>query len=119
MNELTRIGRAAGHSWRGLRAAFRTEPAFRTELLLFVLLLPCAVWLGESAVEYALLLSALLLVPMAELANSAIETVVDRIGEEHHRLSGRAKDLASAVVLVAIIHFLVVWGTLLWYRVAA
>jgi diacylglycerol kinase (ATP) len=117
MNELKRIWRAGGYSWQGIRAAFQHEPAFRTELLLFVILLPCVYWLGESIVQYALLLGALFLVLLTELVNSAIEAVVDRFGEQQHELSGRAKDMASAVVFIAIINFFVIWGLLLYNRI--
>jgi len=82
MNELKRIWRAGGYSWQGLRAAISNEPAFRTELILFVILAPCVFWLGRNLTEYALLFGALFLVLLAELINSAIEAVVDRFGGE-------------------------------------
>jgi diacylglycerol kinase (ATP) len=116
VKELKRIWRAGGYSWLGLRAATLHEPAFRTELLLFVVLLPAAIWLGRTPVEYALLLGAMFLVLLAELANSAIEVIVDRISTEQHVLSGRAKDIGSAAVLIAIFNFLVIWGLLLHDR---
>jgi diacylglycerol kinase (ATP) len=106
---LSRICHAAGYSWKGFRSAWRGEAAFRQEALLCLALIPVAIWLGESAVERALLLLTLLLVPLVELLNSAIESVVDRFGEEIHPLSGNAKDMGSAAVFMSLVILVVVW----------
>jgi len=106
---IERIIDAAGYSVAGLRAAYSNEAAFRQELCLLVLLVPLALWLGDSGVECALLIGSLLLVLIVELINSAIEAVVDRFDGERHELSGRAKDIGSAAVLVAIVNVFVVW----------
>ena len=42
-----------------------------------------------------------------ELINTAIETIIDRIGEEFHPLSKKAKDIGSLLVLLAFTHFFV------------
>ncbi len=110
---LTRIIKAAGYSWQGFRAAYRYEAAFRQELALLLLLVPLALWLGESGVEYALLIGSCLLVLIVELLNSAVEAVVDRFGGELHELSGRAKDIASAAVSVALLNVVLVWSAVL------
>jgi diacylglycerol kinase (ATP) len=111
---LTRLFNAAGYSWAGLCAAWRHEAAFRQELLLLALFGPAGLWLGEGGVEKALLLGSLLLVVIVELLNSAVEAVVDRTGAEHHVLSGRAKDLGSAAVLVSLLLAGSVWGLVLF-----
>ncbi len=111
---LRRLLRATRFSCQGLRAAVRHEAAFRQELLASLALVPLALWLGEGSLEKALLLASWLLVPLVELLNSAIEAVVDRIGDERHELSGRAKDLGSAAVLMALVNAAVVWGLLLF-----
>ena len=90
------------YSLKGFRAAWRHEAAFRQELGLCVLLLPLAWWVGDGPVEWILLIGSCLIVLAVELLNSAIESVVDRIGTEHHELSGRAKDLGSAAVMVSL-----------------
>ncbi|MCA1770827.1 MAG: diacylglycerol kinase [Halomonas sp.] len=90
------------YSLKGLSAAWCHESAFRQELVLCVLLLPLAWWIGEGPVEWILLMGSCLMVLVVELVNSAIESVVDRIGPEHHELSGRAKDLGSAAVMVSL-----------------
>ncbi len=110
---LRRLGPATRHSLKGLAAAWKHEPAFRLEMLLTPLLLIAAVMLGDSATERALLAGSWLLVPLAELLNSAIESVVDRIGAERHELSGRAKDLGSAAVFWALLAAGIVWLTVL------
>ena len=104
------------YSWRGLRAAVRYEEAFRLELIAVLFLAPLALWLGQSGVERALLLGSLLLVLIVELVNSAIEAVVDRIGVEHHELSGRAKDIGSAAVFLSLLFVATVWGFILYDR---
>lgn len=110
---LGRIVNAAGYSLQGLLAAVKYESAFRQELLLAAVLVPAAFWAGNTAVEYALLIGSLLLVLIVELLNSAIEAVVDRVGNEHHELAGRAKDLGSAAVMVSLLMVCVVWGLVL------
>ncbi len=106
---LSRIIAAAGYSRKGLHAAFKNEAAFRQELFLLLLLTPVALWLGNGGIDYALLIGALLLVLMVELLNSAVEAVVDRIGPEHHKLAGQAKDIGSAAVFVALVNAALIW----------
>ena len=106
---IRRLIKAAGYSFRGLAAAFRHETAFEQEVALSLVLIPAALWLGEGGVEQALLIMSWLLVLMFELVNSGIEAVVDRVGTEHHELSGRAKDAGSAAVLIALVNAAVVW----------
>jgi diacylglycerol kinase (ATP) len=107
---------AFGWSLKGLAAAWRNEMAFRQELLAILVMAPMALWLGTTAVQRALLIGCLLLVVVVELLNSAIESVVDRIGLELHPLSGQAKNLASAAVLVALMIAALVWGLIIWER---
>ena len=111
-----RLIRAFGWSLAGLRAAFVGEAAFRQEVAVTLVMLPAAVWLGQNGVEQAMLISSLLLVLLAELLNSAIEAVVDRVGSEQHPLSGRAKDIGSAAVFISLVNVAVVWGFLLYGR---
>ncbi len=106
---LERLIRATGYSLAGLKAAWRYEAAFRQEALLALVMIPGAFWLGGNAVEMALLVGSLLIVLITELLNSGIEAVVDRLGPEHHPLAGRAKDLGSAAVFVALANVLLVW----------
>ncbi len=111
---ITRLINAARFSWQGFRAAFKHEEAFRQEVLASLIFIPLALYLGENGIEKAILLGAWMLVPVVELLNSAVEAAVDRIGEEPHKLSGRAKDIGSAAVLLALINAAVIWGLVLW-----
>ncbi len=115
---LNHVWKAFQYSVQGLRAAYKYEEAFRLELLACLFMIPFGLWLGRSAVEYALLFSSLLLVLIVELVNSAIEAIVDRISVEHHELSGRAKDIGSAAVFLSLFYVAVVWGWLLLERLA-
>lgn len=109
----TRIIKAAGYSWAGLKAAFKHEAAFRQELALCLVMIPLGLWLGQTGVERALLIGSLLLVLIVELLNSAVEAVVDRFGGEQHELSGRAKDIGSAAVFIAFLNVVVIWALVL------
>ncbi len=96
-------------SLRGLAAAWRHEVPFRLEVLAVMVLAPVGMFLGQTAVERALLLGSLLLVLLVELVNSAIETTLDRISLEDHPLVARAKDIGSAAVFVALVNAAAVW----------
>ncbi len=116
---IRRIVNATRYSANGLRAAWQNEAAFRQELVLALLLVPIAIWLGQTAFERLLLICSCLLVLLVELINSAIEATVDRIGSEQHELSGRAKDLGSAAVLVSLVIVVLTWATVAWQRFAS
>ncbi len=113
--ELFRIIKATGYSWQGLCAAYRNEAAFRLETWLCSVMIPLGLYLGDNGIEKALLVSSVILLPLIEILNSALEAVVDRIGEEHHELSGRAKDMASAAVALASVLTAVVWVLVLFF----
>jgi len=106
---LGRLSRAFGWSMSGLKTTFVHEAAFRQELLLCIVLTPFAFYLGGTGVEKALLLGSLFLILIAELLNSAVEAAIDRIGEDDHELAGRAKDMGSAAVFLALVNAGVIW----------
>lgn len=112
---LKRIIAATGYSIKGLKAAYRNEAAIRQEMIAGIVVIPLAFIFANSGVELALLLGSALLIFLMELVNSALEAVVDRIGSEHHVLSGQAKDIGSALVMVAIVIFMIVWASILFY----
>lgn len=111
---LARIIRAFGFSIQGLVACWKHEAAFRQETMLALILFPLAFVVGRTAVETTVLVSVLFVVVIAEITNSAIEAVVDRISEDHHELAGRAKDMGSAAVFLSLAMTLVVWGIILY-----
>lgn len=106
---ITRIVNAAGYSWLGFKAAYKNEAAFRQELWLAIILIPAGIYLGETLLDKALLVSSILFVLVVELLNSAIESIVDRIGNEPHELSGRAKDMGSSAVFLSITITIIIW----------
>ena len=104
-----RILNACLFSAAGFKAVWVHEEAFRQEVLLFVVTTPMAIWLGRTPIEKLLLIGSVVLVLLVELLNSAIEAVVDRVGLERHELSGRAKDIGSAAVMLSL-----VWAAATW-----
>jgi len=110
---LRRIINAAGYSWKGYKAAWQHEAAFRQETILGIIGTFIALLLPVSLLAKLVLIGSMVLVIIVELLSSAIEAVVDRFGEEWHTLCGRAKDMGSAAVLLALLWSLVVWVALL------
>lgn len=113
---LSRVRHATSYSLHGLQLAYRGESAFRQEIWAAAVLLPAAFWLGRGWVEVALLMGSVALVLIVELLNSAVEATVDRVGYELHDLSKRAKDLASAAVMLSLLVCAGVWAAALWQR---
>lgn len=109
-----RIIKATQCSIQGFKAVYIHESAFRQELLLALILLPLSIVVAQTPIQFALLNGVLLIVLLVEIINSAIEAVVDRISLEHHELSGRAKDLGSSAVFIALSLCVLVWGAILF-----
>ena len=113
---IARIIDAFGYSMKGFAATWKYEAAFRQEVSLAIVLIPAAFWLAQSHIELILLISSVFWVLMAELANSSVEAVVDRTGSERHELSGRAKDIGSALVFMSLLLLAIVWGIVAFNR---
>lgn len=113
---IPRLVDAFGYSMKGYAAAWKFEAAFRQEVVLGAVLIPAAFWMATNYIELILLIMSVFLVWMAELANSSVEAVVDRTGAEHHELSGRAKDIGSALVFSSLVLVGVVWGIIAAHR---
>lgn len=109
----TRIYAAFFNSWEGFKATWQYEEAFRQECLLFIVGTPLGYWLGQDAIERALLIGVLFIVIIVELLNSAVEVTIDRISFERHELSARAKDIGSAAVLSSLFLAGTVWVLIL------
>jgi len=101
------------NSYRGLSAVWKTEEAFRIELIGLLLLTPIAVLVANDYVQLILLLGSITLVLIVELLNTCVEIVVDRISLDFHDLSGRAKDVGSAAVLVSLLLAGGIWALVL------
>ena len=108
-NLIAHIKNAFIYTFAGLKAAWKNELAFRGEVVVVMIMSPLGLWLGRSAVERALLIASLLLILLAELVNSALEAVVDRIGPQRHELSKRAKDMGSAAAFISMVTAALVW----------
>lgn len=115
---MARLFDAAGYSIKGIRAAWRNEAAFRQEVALCAVLFPLSFLVARSIEQWLLLITPLFLLLIVELLNTAIENVVDRIGHERHDLSGQAKDMGSAAVLVCLLMLAVSWFSIGWKNFA-
>jgi diacylglycerol kinase (ATP) len=113
---ITRIIKAFGFSMKGLGASWKHESAFRQEAVLAIILVPLAFWLARTPAELMILLMTLFIVVITEVLNSAVEAVVDRVSDDHHKLAGRAKDMGSAAVFLSLTMTVIVWGVLLYDR---
>ncbi|MDR1460223.1 MAG: diacylglycerol kinase [Campylobacteraceae bacterium] len=111
---IKRILKAFVYSYEGFKEAFRTEAAFRQELLLCGVLFVAAIFMPITIIEKLFLISSLFIILLMELVNTAIEAVVDRISGEKHHLSKKAKDTGSLMVLVAFMYAAIVWGAIIW-----
>jgi diacylglycerol kinase (ATP) len=100
---------AIRHPIRGLKTTFLTETSLRLEIAVLLILIPLAFIIGSNIISRILLITSWFLVIIMELINTAIETIVDRIGFEHHKLSAKAKDIGSAAVLMAGINAITIW----------
>ena len=109
LKDIAALIKATEYSLAGLRSAWNNESAFRTECVLTLIMIPAGLWIGETAVQKALLVLTCLMVLTVELLNSAIEAVVDRLGKDYHPLSKRAKDMGSAAVFISLIATLAAW----------
>jgi len=112
---IPRIVDATRYSLQGLKYVWQHEAAFREEAILFVFFFSAAFFVGETAAEVALLIGTCFIVIMAEIMNSSIEAIVDRISTERHPLSGAAKDMGSAAVMIAMFMHLFIWLIIIFY----
>lgn len=111
---IKRLFYATGYSIQGLKAAWLNEAAIRQEIITSILLITITFFLPVTKVEQIMMIGCLVFVVIVELMNSAVEAVVDRVGSEWHELSGRAKDIGSAAVLIALIFSAFTWMFILW-----
>lgn len=110
---IKRILKAFIYSFDGFKSVFKSEEAFRQELFLCIILFVIAILLKITYIEKLLLISSLFFIIIAELVNTAIEVVIDRISDEYHILSKKAKDIGSLLVLIAFIFSIIIWGVVI------
>jgi diacylglycerol kinase (ATP) len=114
-HSVSRIYKAFGYSLQGLKKTWKTSPAFREECIVAAFLIPTACYIDTTVMKKLWLIFTVVMVLIIELINTAIESAVDRIGVEHHPLSGQAKDISSAAVLLSMLVTLVSWVVILFY----
>ena len=102
------------HSYNGFKWMIKHEAAFQQELMLFIPLTVLACYLDISAAQSLSLILSMMFVLFAEMVNTAIEAVVDRIGLEYHDLSGLAENIGSATVTLSLLMSAMVWGVMLF-----
>ena len=110
---IKRLANAFKYSVAGTLAAFKHEDAFRQEVILSIVLIPLAIYLGETTTEQALMITSVILIIIVELLNSSVEATVDRISVKRHKLAKRAKDLGSAAVFFSLVNASVIWFLIL------
>ncbi|WP_034413715.1 diacylglycerol kinase [Candidatus Photodesmus blepharus] len=111
---LKRLKNSARYSCQGLKVAFRKEASFRQEVWLGLFLIPLSFWLDVTQIERILLVVGVLMIMLAELLNTAIEVLVDLISPRYNELAAKAKDIASASVMVTMITAGYIWLEILW-----
>ena len=111
---IKRILNAFKYSYDGFKAVFKSEPAFRQDLAVFIVLTPVALWLNIAPEKKALLVFSLFFILFAECVNTAIEVTIDRISTDIHPLSKKAKDIGSLMVLLSFINAGITWFLVLF-----
>ncbi|KGJ88776.1 diacylglycerol kinase [Thalassotalea sp. ND16A] len=116
---LKRLFKATYCSLLGFKAAWQHEAAFRQESVLVLVLLPFSFVIATSVNHWLMLLFSLLFLLFAELVNSALEALADKITLQHDELIGRAKDIGSALVFIALMFLKVIWiiATLQYFQI--
>lgn len=113
---LKQLAAALQWSAKGLAAAWRHEASFRLEASLSIVIVPLGLWLGHGAVEKVLLAGCPVLVLAAELLNSAIEAVIDKVSPEFNELAGRAKDMGSGATFLLMLLVALTWVLIIGSR---
>ena len=111
---IQRILNAFKYSYEGFISAFKSEEALKQDVIVFVIFTIIALLLPICFFKTAILISSLLFIIFAELVNTAIETIIDRISEEYHELSKKAKDIGSCLVLLSFINAILIWSSIIY-----
>lgn len=109
IDDIKHIFRAFKYSWQGLAYVFKNEIAFRQDVLFFLIGSTISFFLPVCAISRALMIFSLFFILLMEMVNTAIEVIIDRISKKRNPLSGVAKDIGSALVLLAFLNAIIVW----------
>jgi len=97
------------YALEGFIEIVKNETSFKWQLLMFVVMSVVA-WNLPIDFSYASILFLSLFIPvLAEVANSAIERVVDLVTKEYHVLAKQAKDAGATLVLLSLILTVGIW----------
>lgn len=97
-----------GFAWLGIAHAARTQRNFKIHIGITALVVSMGLWLRLSANQWAVIAITTGVVFQAELVNTALEAVVDKVAPEFHPLAKVAKDCAAGAVLVVAVAAVVV-----------
>jgi diacylglycerol kinase (ATP) len=111
---IKRILYAFKYSFDGFVVTFRTQEAFKQDVLVFAILFPVAFFLDIPVSQKLFLMSSLFGIIIAELINTAIEICINRISGKKHTYSKVAKDIGSCIVLFSFLHLIIIWCIVLW-----
>ncbi|MEK3788241.1 MULTISPECIES: diacylglycerol kinase family protein [Paenibacillus] len=103
------------HAWEGIVYAFRTQINMRVHVAATLLVGVMGYILHISVIDWLFVITAMALVLVAEMINTAIETTVDLISPEFHPLAKIAKDTAAGAVLMAAV-FAVIVGCIVFFE---
>ncbi len=106
---ISRIIHAFIYSYNGFKSTLQSEAAFRQDLAIFIIGTLITLFLPFGVLAKGLMISALILILLMELINTAIETVIDRISPDYHEFSKKAKDIGSLLVLISFLNAFVIW----------
>ncbi|MBE0623826.1 MAG: diacylglycerol kinase family protein [Burkholderiales bacterium] len=107
---LTARLRSVGHALRGLGILLQSQQNARIHAAASILVVAAGAVFRISPAEWALIVTAILCVWVAEAINTAIEFLVDLASPELHPLAGKAKDVAAGAVLAAAVGAAVIGG---------
>ena len=111
----SRIIHAFKYSFDGMAATFKSESAFRQDIVVCIIAAILQHFLNVSTMAHIVMLCSLWFIIIAELVNTAIETIVDRIGPDQHPLSKKAKDIGSAIVMITFVFVILLWVLLILF----
>lgn len=97
---MNRFIRSMGHAWHGLRVTWREEQNFKIEIILVAFALAIMIILGFSVREIIPVVIASFILIAAEIMNTVVEDLCDKVEPQHDLIIKKVKDMAAAFVLV-------------------
>lgn len=117
MFDLLRLLKSIGYAIDGIKTAFQTQANFRIHCIGFIFMHLSAHYFQFNTIEYLSCFIIAIIVMIAELINTAIESTVDLFSKEMNPYAKIAKDCAAAAVLIAAISSVIVWSMIVYDKV--